>query len=170
MERSSALNVPEKKSKSSLPISIPIPQFDFEQDKWATSRTQNVEDIASHWKAAPFKVRVLTDKKFAGNSMVMLRKDSFEKLVNLLKDLQQGEAVVEANLEAVFNSIKLIETLAQESDANKPAFKLAVKNLTLISGALSSVIEFGAPVKKVAPSELTAEEIEDLKKNDEDLR
>lgn len=170
MERSSVINVPEKKSKSSLPIAIPIPQFDFEKDRWATSRTQNVEDIAAHWKAAPYKVRVLTDKKFAGNSMVLLRKDSFEKLVNLLKDLQQGEAIVKANLEAVFTSIKLIETLAQESDKNKPALELAVKQLTHISGALSSVIEFGAPVKKVAPSELTAEEVEDLKNNDEDLR
>lgn len=102
--------------------------------------------------------------------MVLLRKDSFEKVVNLLKDIQQGEAIVKANLEAVFTSIKLIQTLAHESDKNKQALELAVKQLAHISGVLSAVIQFGTPVKKVAPSELTAEEIDDLKSNDEEFR
>lgn len=149
-------------SKRQLPT-LSFPKFDFEQDRWATTRTQNVEEIAAHWESAPYKVRVLADKKFSSHSMVLLRKDTFEKLVSIFRDLEQGDAAVRNNLEAVFNTLKLVEQLAEQSAGKDSSLERAVKTLTHICGTISSEITYSAPFKKVTSADLSAEEIAALK-------
>jgi hypothetical protein len=163
-------NMENKLGRNSLP-QLNIPAFEFESEKWSTSRVCNVEEIHKSWKNQPYKVRIFTDRKLAPFSMVMLRKDTFEGVIKAVHDLMNGEAFVRHNFEAVFNSIKLIECLV-EKDAEQPdELRLAVKNLTHIWGTIRSSIEFSAPPKKVKPSKLTAEEIAELEKiEDEDKK
>ncbi len=146
---------------------LSFPKFDYEQDRWATTRTQNVEEIASHWEKAPYKVRVLADKKFSSHSMVILRKDTFEKLTSVLRDLERGDAAVRSNLDAVFNSLKLVEELAEKSAGKDSSLERAVRSLTHICGTISSVITYAAPFKRTSSSELSADEIEALKELEE---
>lgn len=145
-----------------LPV-LSFPKFDYEQDRWATTRTQNVEEIASYWEKEPYKVRVLADKKFSSHSMVLLRKDTFEKLITILRDLERGDAAVKSNLDAVFNTLKLVEELAEKSAGKDSSLERAVRSLTHICGTINSVITYTAPFKKTSSSELSVDEIEALR-------
>ena len=145
-----------------------IPACTFHQDKWATLRTQNIEEVAEFWKDNPRCVRVLTDRKFGTNSMVMMRKDLFESMLNTLKDLTSGEAVIKTNLDAVIDGIKLIEKLISPTK-EEDALVLAVKQLTRCTATISTVIEHSAPKRRVKPSVMTEEELAELKKYDKDL-
>src|SRR4051812_13037846 len=105
---------PISESKEFKPVvkthtTFPVPQFDWEDSKWATTRNLSVEDIASIWQGSPYKVRTFSDKKLALNSLVMLKKEAFEKIITVLRDLHGGEPVIKANLEAIFTPIKVIE-------------------------------------------------------------
>ena len=142
---------------------ISFPKFDYEQDRWATTRTQNIEEIAAHWEKAPYRVRVLADKKLSAHSMVLLRKDTFEKLITILRDLERGDAAVKSNLDAVFNTLKLVEQLAEKSAGKDSSLERAVRSLTHICGTINSVITYAAPFKTTTSAELSAEEAEALK-------
>lgn len=140
-----------------------MPVLMWEQDKWATTRVLPVESIYENWKNSPYRVRAFSDRKLSDFSMVMLRKDTFEGMVKTLQDLQSGEAVIRSNFEAVFNSVNLVGKLAAKHGQDDE-LNLAVKTLIHVFGTISTVIEYSAPVKKVHPSALTNEEVEELKK------
>jgi hypothetical protein len=136
-----------------------VPQLTYNQDRWATLRAKNTETIMSLWENKPYQVRVLGDKKLAPHSLVILRKDTFEKMISLLKDLQHGDATVRGNLDAVFSSLELVERLVEESPEGKNSnLQLAVKTLTHIVGRINAEITLSAPPKPVQASELTDEE------------
>lgn len=152
-----------------LPVAIDLPKFSYEEEKWSTSRTCNVESIASHWKNTPHLVRVFTDRKFGHHSMVMLRKDTFEHTIKILHDIQHGEIMVKANLEALFDQVKMVTTLFEQGSANiaqqqNETFTIAIRNLTRVTGQIQSVLQYVKPQKNVSPSELTADEQEELRK------
>lgn len=143
------------------PLQLEAPKFRYEQDTWANSRTLNVERIAEHWQTHPTAVRVFLDRKLGSNSMVLLRKDSFEVLTNLISDLEKNEAFIKQNFEAAFRSVRLVQKLIDEqTNGQETPLKLAVEQMTHIWGQFSSTIEFHAKSKKVRSSKLTPEEIE----------
>lgn len=154
--------LPLSKKSNSLAV-FERPQFNYEQNKWATTRELNVEEISRHWEKDINLVRVLSDRKLGANSLVMLRKDQFEKIVKVLEDLLNGEAVIRANLSAVFSSIKVIEKLVEEQGPEDTALYRAVHSLMEICGTVNSVVEFSNPPRKVRPSKLTAQEAEELR-------
>lgn len=152
-----------------LPVVIDLPKFSYEEEKWSTSRTMNVESMASHWKNAPHLVRVFTDRKFGHHSMVMLRKDTFEQTVKILHDIQHGEIMVKANLEALFDQVRMVTALYEQGSVQiaqpqNETFTIAIRNLTRVTGQIQSVLQYVKPQKSVSPSELTNEELEELKK------
>ncbi len=153
---------PLSKKSNSLAV-FERPQFKYEHDKWATTRELNVDEVAHHWGKDRNLVRVLGDRKLGGNSLVMLRKDEFEKVVKVLEDLLNGEAVIRSNFETVFSMVKVIEKLVEEQGSEDTALYRAVHSLMKICGTVSSVVEFSNPPRKVRPSKLTAQEAEELR-------
>lgn len=140
------------------------PQFRFEQNKWSTTRDLNIEEIAHHWEKSPNLVRVLTDRKLGPNSLVMVRKDTFEKMLKVLEDLVQGEAVVRTNMAVVFRIMKTVEKLIEPEAAKDSALYHAVHSLSEAFGTMSTVIEFSSPKRKMRPSKRSAKEEEELRK------
>lgn len=147
-------------------MKIEVPRFEWKQEKWATARTENVEDTASAWGACPNLVRVFSDRKFGQHSLVMLQKEKLEQMVSILHDVQHGEVMVRTSLEALFNQVQMVVALFEQSrqttGIDQP-FALAIRNLTLISGQVQSVLCYVNDPKPIAPAPLGPEELEQLK-------
>lgn len=89
-------------------VNFPLKSFttmELKRDRWSTMRIRNVDIIAKEWKKNPNQVVVLSDPKLRNSEMVMLRKDKFESIVKLFKDLVNGQAFIEHDLKTVMDAL-----------------------------------------------------------------
>jgi hypothetical protein len=136
--------------------------FKFEQDRWSTTRSENVEKIAAAWQENPQLVRVFSDPKFGHMQMALLRKDQLEALIKILHDLEGGQAVIKYDIEALFTAAALVQELVENKlDALPADLKPLAKAMSLflnLWGKVSSTILVQAPQRSVQPSPLSKEE------------
>ena len=144
-----------------------IPQFKFEQQRWATTRTENVEKIAEAWQTNPSLVRIFQDPKFGHMQMAMLRKDQLESLIKIIRDLESGQAAVQFDVKALFDAVGIVQDLVETkkqalpADLEKPLSK-AVSLIVNLWGKVSSTVFVQAPKHQVKPSPLSEEEKQPL--------
>jgi hypothetical protein len=146
------------------------PKFQFEHARWATSRAQNVEEIANQWKSKPDSVWVFVDPKLRDCSLVMLRKDRFETMLKQISDLHNGQAFVRHNTRTLLKALVAAKGLlkSKEKEAGEALASLDAQLDVILH--LSSEIEATIFVKKsgfvVEPSPLTPEELASLKEEE----
>ena len=144
-----------------------VPQFEFQQARWATVRTANVEKIAEAWQENPCLVKVFRDPKFGRNHLVMIRKDKFEHMLKLLHDLQNGQAAVQLDMSMLLDAVGIMESIVEKEkqalpeDFSKPILK-TIKHIINIKSKISATIFARAPRSKIEPSPLTKEELAPL--------
>jgi hypothetical protein len=148
-------------------LPVHVPSFTFEQARWSTTRTENVEKIAEAWQKNPTLVRIFQDPKFGHMQMALLRKDQLEILLKVLRDIESGQAAVQYDAKALFNAIGIIQDLvdaqkeALPKELEKPLSK-AVNLIVALWGKVSSTILVQAPKRQVTPSPLSEEEQQPL--------
>ena len=148
-------------------LSLPVPKFKFEQQRWSTTRTENVEKIAEAWQKNPSLVRIFQDPKFGHMQMAMLRKDQLEMLIKLLHDIKSGQAAVQFDVKALFDAVGIVRDLVETkretlpADLEKPLSK-AVNLMVNLWGKVSSTFIVQAPKHKVVPSPLNDDEKQPL--------
>ncbi len=148
-------------------LPLKIPQFKFEQERWATSRTENVEKIVEAWQSNPNLVRIFRDPKFGHMQMALLRKDQLELLIKILRDVENGQAAVQFDVKALFDAVGIVQDLVETkrtalpADLEKPLSK-AVSLMVNLWGKVSSTVFVQAPKREVKPSPLTEEEMQSL--------
>ena len=147
--------------KGILPATLP--SLEFEQGRWATARTTNVEKIADTWRKNQNLVKVFRDPKFGRNEMVLMRKSKLEHILKLLHDLQNAQAAVQLDVSMLFQAVEaiqsLVETRAQElpESVSKPMSKMA-KLIVNIRSRITAKIVVRSPRRKLQPSPLSKEE------------
>lgn len=140
-----------------------IPQFDYEQERWATARSANVEKIAEAWRDNPTLVKVFRDYKFGHNHLVLMRKDKFEHMLKLLHDLQNGQAAVQFDLSMLLGAVGIMESIVEKEKQalpkgfSKPILQ-TIKHIINIKSSISAKILVRAPRPKIEPSPLSEEE------------
>jgi len=144
-----------------------VPQFTFEQGRWSTTRTENVEQIAEDWQHNPALVRIFQDPKFGHMQMALLRKDQLEALIKILRDLESGQAAVRYDVQALFDAIGIIQDLVDAQKETLPKelerpLSKAVNLIVNLWGKVSSCILVQAPKRQVTPSPLSEEEQQPL--------
>jgi hypothetical protein len=141
-----------------------VPKFKYERDRWATTRTKNVEAIAEYWQENPEAVRVLVDPKLRRMPMVLLRKDQFEIVQKLINDLQNGQIVIQQDIQILLKALVAAKRLIEDQYKGKEPeclepIKAQMDVLVNISGRIQSTVLVKASPFKVEPTPLTAEEL-----------
>lgn len=148
-------------------LPVQVPSFTFEQDRWSTTRTEKVEKIAEAWQNNPGLVRIFQDPKFGHMQMALLRKDQFEALLKVIRDIESGQAAVRYDVQALVDAIGIIQDLVDAQKAALPKelerpLSKAVHLIVTLWGKVSSSILVQAPKRHVAPSPLSEEELQPL--------
>ena len=144
--------------KRGLPVTLP--SLEFEQGRWATARTTNVEKIADTWRKNPNLVKVFRDSKFGRNEMVLMRKNKLEHILKLIHDLQNAQAAVQLNMSTLFHAVdamqSIVETREQElpESVKSPMAKMA-KLIVNIRSRIPAKILVRSPRRKLQPSPLS---------------
>ena len=147
--------------KGVLPTTLP--SLEFEQGRWATARTTNVEKIADTWRKNPNLVKIFRDPKFGRNEMVLMRKNKLEHILKLLHDLQNAQAAVQLNMSTLFHAVDAMQSLVETREKDlpesvrKPMAKMA-KLIVNIRSRISAKIVVRSPRRKLQPSPLSKEE------------
>ncbi len=145
-------------------VPLRLPEFTYEQERWATTRTENVEKIAEAWHKNPQLVRIFQDPKFGHMQMALLRKDQLEALIKMLRDIESGQAAIQLDVKALFDAVGIVQDLVEAKkevlpqDLERPLSK-AVSLIVNLWGKVSSTIFVHAPKRQVKPSPLTEEEL-----------
>lgn len=148
-------------------LPLHVPKFRFEQQRWSTTRTENVEKIAEAWQKDPSLVRIFQDPKFGHMQMALLRKDQLEALIKILRDLQNGQAAIQYDIKALFDAIGIVQDLVEHKKQDLPAdlerpLSKAVSLIFNLWGKISSTVFVQAPKRQIKPSPLSEEEMHPL--------
>lgn len=148
---------------------LPVPTLKYEQERWSTTRSQNVAKIAETWRVNPGLVRIFHDPKFGQMQMAMLRKDQLEALLKTVKDLKSGQAAIQLDARALVDAITLVQQLVEresslhgDDGADEPPLSKAVNLMVHVWGKISSTLLVRAPTRQVQPSPLSEEEKQPL--------
>jgi hypothetical protein len=141
-------------------INSPIKDLHYEQDRWATTRGLNVEEISSLWREDPNRVRVISDPKLGSNQLVLLSKSVLERIVGLLTGLENGYVGMRHDLDMLEKHLSLVSNIIKDQDGNAiKSVEIAVSLMT--STVVQSKLQFVSAIPRetsIAPPELTAEE------------
>ena len=143
---------------------IDVPKFKFEQERWSTSRTENVEKIADTWKKNPTLVRIFQDNKFDDMEMALLRKDQLEGLIKTITDLRNSQAAVQYNFQSLFEAFEVVQSLVETNKQELPIQfgKPLVKSIGLMATLwtkMTTKLVVKAPTRQLKPSPLSEEEM-----------
>jgi hypothetical protein len=125
-----------------------VPPLCFKPGRWATLRSENVDQMAKAWSDEPSLVVVLSDPKLDSNELVVLSKETLDKLLTPLKELTAGRAalrvdvqVIESNVLALKCVLKmLLNTLGPEQDSPaRNALAAAFANIDALEIYISKV-------------------------------
>ena len=144
-------------------LPLRVPQFTFEQGRWSTTRTENVEQIAEAWQNTPTLVRIFQDPKFGHMQMALLRKDQLEALIKILRDLESGQAAILYDVQTVIDAMGVVSDFADTykkalpKGLKRPLTRI-VKMIVRLGSKVSSSIQVQAPQREVALPLLSEEE------------
>lgn len=147
-----------------------IPSFRYIQARWSTTREKNVTDIAESWSNEPNQVLILSDPKLGENQMVLLRKDMFENLVKLLKDVISGEVQIKTDVQTMLDAIAILKNRVSEQglDTKDQILGNAIQIISRMQGQVNSSLNFTAPFRPVSPGPLSEEDLKNASELPED--
>lgn len=136
----------------------------FVQNRWPEVRAWNVNQVKKLWDDEPDRVQVINDPRLGTTSLVMMRKDQFERMHNLISDLLDGQAGIESDLKVALEQVSLIEKIVIPSGDSESMLSALSVLKVLFSNSKRIFIADPSPVP---PSPLTADELAALEKDDE---
>jgi hypothetical protein len=131
--------------------------YHYEPSKWATLRTENVENVAARYMANPNLVYIISDKKLAGNELVLLRKEQFESMQKVFNDLLSGQAAIQHNMETLMYAANLLEEFVAKNPISKE-FQNIVGIVRSVSAQINSCVIVKKPILPIRSSDLSEEE------------
>lgn len=136
----------------------------FVSNRWPEVRTWNVKQVKALWDNEPNRVQVINDPRLGSTSLVMMRKDQFELMNNLINDLLDGQAGIESDLNVALEQVSVIEkTVIPAGDTESMRNAMSVLKVLFRN---SKRIFISNP-KPISPTPLTAEELAAVEKDDE---
>lgn len=79
------------------------------ENKWPDVRSWNVKQVKKLWDEDPNRVQVINDSRLEATALVMMRKDKYEAIKNLIDDLHNGQAGISADIQMAAEQVTLIE-------------------------------------------------------------
>lgn len=147
-----------------------IPTFHYSQERWSTTREKNVSQMVEIWCQDPNRVLVLTDPKFGENSIVILKKELFETVLKLLKDVLSGEVQIKTDVQTLLDAIAILKDRVSERglDTKDQILGNAIQIISRVQGKVTSSLNFVAPVRPIKPTTLSEDEIKNANELPED--
>lgn len=136
-----------------------------DRDRWPEVRSWNLNQVKKLWEEEPNRVQVIKDPRLGDTSLLLMRKDQFERILNLIKDIEAGQASISHNLDLAITQIECVEHGVSKHDSELA--KKAVKVLKGLVANISSKIHITKGPGKVELSELSPEEKEAAIEDDE---
>jgi hypothetical protein len=161
----------ETQAEANWPLSeVRIPEFEYQKERWAKVRLNKVEALAHTFTDSPNLALVFEDSKLKGDPLVLLRKQNFEFLLNVLQDLRAGQAGLQVSAEEVNIQLSLLQRLVSEKLAREEATPIqdVLKLLSLSFSKISSKLVVFSKGKKSEPRPLSDDELELLAEEEED--
>jgi ribosomal protein S20 len=144
---------------TSLSLNSPDSNLFYEQDRWAKLRALNVEDIGSLWKEKPERVKVITDPRLGEEQLVIMSKNIFERMVNMLSDIEAGNIGVSTNIEVISQQLTLIEKLIEQQNKKElEPVEMAISVMSKIISTTKTQFFLASDTASLKPSRLTEEE------------
>ncbi len=141
-------------------------KFNFANDVgWPVVRSWNVNQVRDLWKKEPNRVQILKDRRLEDCEMVLMRKDSFENLLNITRDIEGGQAVIRHNLDLLVAQLEILEQSPPHADGalTQKVFRV----LRGIVGNVQTQVHLVTRNKSQNISPLSLEEKETSIENDE---
>ena len=121
-------------------IGIEPPELSYEPCRWATLRTNNVEEMAEIWDSETPTVLVCNDTKLRGRDFVLLSKRLFDEISTPLQELYRGRAAIRVDIEMISASVEalkhtlnsLIGTLGEDGEPPVESAKAALANVKVL--------------------------------------
>jgi hypothetical protein len=145
-----------KVTAESVPIGAKFSYVDG--DRWPEVRSWKVDVIRDLWSVEPNRVQVIRDPRLGECSMVLLRKDLFERLKNIASDVESGEAAVRHNVDLLLNTIELVDDESLLGDPTNDRVRKAIKVLRGVAAKLRTEVYVMKSKASHFPSPLSDEE------------
>ena len=129
-----------------------------DKDRWPEVRKWNLNQVKKLWDEEPARIQVIKDPRLGETSLVMMRKDHLEHILNLIKDIEAGQASISHNLDLAITQIECVELSVSKHDT-----ELAQKAVRVLKGLvanLTSKIHVMKGPSQVKLSSLSPDEIE----------
>jgi hypothetical protein len=156
----------------------PLSSLSFQKSKWATFRELNVEEIKASFTRNPNSVFIMEDRKLLGTSLVVLRKDVFEKMTKLIQDLCAGQIGIDTELTSINVAAQLALSLAKknglahENPSELPEERDLEKALYLLFQSTSQISKRNfvhyLPIKNEEIVPILSQEERELLENEDD--
>jgi hypothetical protein len=105
-----------------------------DKDRWPEVRSWNLNQVKKLWDEEPARVQVIKDPRLGETSLVMMRKDHLEHILNLIKDIEAGQASISHNLELAITQIECVEHGVSKHDT-----ELAQKAVKVLKGLVANL-------------------------------
>ena len=141
-------------------------KFAFANDVgWPVVRSWNVNQVRDIWKKEPNRVQILKDRRLEDCEMVLMRKDTFENLLNITRDVEGGQAIIRHNLDLLVSQLDILEQSPTHVDGTLT--QKVIRVLRGIVGNVQTQVHLVAKSKLQSMSPLSQEEKETSVENDE---
>jgi len=129
-----------------------------DRDRWPEVRGWNLNQVKKMWDEDPARVQVIKDPRLGETTLLMMRKDQFERILNLIKDIEAGQASISHNLDLAITQIECVELGVSKHDTDLA--QKAVKVLKGLVANITSKIQITKGPGEVKLSALSPEEKE----------
>lgn len=140
---------------------INAPKLIYKKDKWANIGRRGIADVATAWQGNENLVKIIDDSKLKGDSLVMLKKSTFETMQKLLTDLQEGQIGLEYNIETVMRQISILVEVAKLQKPND-ALGEVIKSLEHMTTRISTKFVVANSPRKIEPPKFSEEELQSV--------
>jgi hypothetical protein len=124
-----------------LPVDPPQVAAHFERTRWATARTESVDQVFASWSEQPGLVRIFEDPKLGRAELVMLRKDRYDQMVKRLRDLAAGQAGIRVEMDGLAQVGVALKAVVERSEED-PLLESLVGLVANFVGRIESSMAF----------------------------
>jgi hypothetical protein len=135
-----------------------------DKDRWPEVRRWNLNQVKKLWDEEPARIQVIKDPRLGETSLVMMRKDHLEHILNLIKDIEAGQATISHNLDLAITQIECVEHGVSKHDTELA--QKAVKVLKGLVANLTSKVHVIKGPSQVKLSSLSPDEMNAAMEND----
>ena len=150
-----------------LPVALPRVAAHFERTRWATARTETVDQVLASWSDQADLVRIFEDPKLGRAELVMLRKDRYDQMVKVLHDLASGQAGIRLEVDGLAQ-VQVALNSVVEQGGKDPLLESLVGLVANFVGRIKSSIVFANPSRSEQPPLADETTLDFLRREDEE--